>query len=980
MEHFSQAANFAGLDLHHSPEDLEEGFLTQADNFVMEGTNLVLRPGLTGMFPAAISTAWTTAAYEPISFTDANQNSWIVLTASGKLWKTQRGTNTWSEILLNTGGSVGCNSAESRLRRSGKWGYMIDGSAVGGSTRTDGSPDGSIYRFDLNTATVMGNFATPNTPTATQSNQTLIDCSSLTPWSTTAGANSANLVTNPGFESSFTGWTQSWADGRIFSPGRNGSANCSLIDNDYGSNIGSITGGQNDRLSQVVTAPLIPGSTTAHSRRYQFSIWGDNRSSGSNTKTLTIVLQAINAGGQVVDSTKQNLDYTNSGWKQTSFNWQIDPQAPEPVSIKIVIGNATRYSGNDALYIDDVSLSAISTALVLSQPSGNSIGIANQSEFIGSDHIVYTISGSTVDYSKNNIISVAYSLLNTSVQPPNMTVTLTQRTNATLSATTGKVFFDIEKTNFFFDISGLPLNIRTDVGTVSFNLTDDLPAGTAAGPLFSFGPIIASGNLSINESPYTWLVTEAAPAASPPTETPASLISNAIIPTSTLATAKVSVGPLVNTSQTVYNLYRYGGSNTGGIYTLVAQAFVANDTQYGTPNPYVTWNHTTGVFVDNTPDEWLLGHPQLPVGADNPPLGAQAVASWQNRLWLAVGSKIYGSWASDVNESSQLHFTNINIPDDPQAILKGATFSSGGTDNDPVQAMFPFGTSLIVFKKRSVWVLSGSDPSNFTLNSYLIDAGIGLVAPRAACINENQVWFLGPNGVNVFNGSTISPVSTLIDKAFPNTGDIQPSSPIRNSYMVHHGYRLFLFMPDTLSTRNNIAYVFDNRNSAWTKLLNQPITSGVSFGSAAGNKALFLAGFLNSVATTGQLFELAGIADTPLQGGASSPISFAVTTRAYGREGTGEYYWTRKAAQAIRFHLVTNTASVINLRVYGDNGVSVWGPKTYNAVAPITTAWVRTPSNSRGQTLQGHVDGSSVGPLTVNSLALEFSEGYTRNG
>ena len=71
--------------------------------------------------------------------------------------------------------------------------------------------------------------------------------------------------------------------------------------------------------------------------------------------------------------------------------------------------------------------------------------------------------------------------------------------------------------------------------------------------------------------------------------------------------------------------------------------------------------------------------------------------------------------------------------------------AGGDTDGDPITGIAVAYGSLIIFKRNSIYAVSGTTSSDFSLSQ--IGRSVGLVSDGAHCNADNDVWFLGPSGM-----------------------------------------------------------------------------------------------------------------------------------------------------------------------------------------------------------------------------------------
>lgn len=146
------------------------------------------------------------------------------------------------------------------------------------------------------------------------------------------------------------------------------------------------------------------------------------------------------------------------------------------------------------------------------------------------------------------------------------------------------------------------------------------------------------------------------------------------------------------------------------------------------------------------------------------PTGALDLAVYQNRIWVLGGKDVAGGGTT--NSPTMLYFTNpiaggggVSSSDwkDPVSGLSNK-ISLGGDGYDTGVALAVCGRSgLLIFRRRSVWLLRGTTSANYTLIP--ISREVGAVDPRAVVETDRGVYFLSHRGLMFTNGAQIVDVS-----------------------------------------------------------------------------------------------------------------------------------------------------------------------------------------------------------------------------
>lgn len=386
------------------------------------------------------------------------------------------------------------------------------------------------------------------------------------------------------------------------------------------------------------------------------------------------------------------------------------------------------------------------------------------------------------------------------------------------------------------DISTVPSTILSGAQYLYLQIVNDLTDSVDLTNLATFGAISAAGNFSVNTADYYWYVTETAVIdpynqiqsnPSPPTLT--------FTPSMVQAQADITLpaGYPQNAVTTEYNFWRIGGVWSDP--RLIATVPVNADVAYGSDplNPYYSWNHTTKTLLDNTPDIFLAVATLMSFSRDPMPTNINALTEYNGRLFAAVGNIIYVSWLYNSDNSAPLYTTLVLNLDDPDYPIEGANFpvSSDVTDTvvrmvpygTPVQAANEFGGGLAVYCKRSVWLLQGTNSSNFSLQQYPYTPGVGLIAFHGVTrIDADRMAFMGPDRLHLFppqNDSSSKdpglPIQPQLYPVPPQT--LQNQVAFSKSWMVFHDQKIFLGCPIPEGSANTVAWVYDLRVGGWTR-------------------------------------------------------------------------------------------------------------------------------------------------------------------
>lgn len=147
------------------------------------------------------------------------------------------------------------------------------------------------------------------------------------------------------------------------------------------------------------------------------------------------------------------------------------------------------------------------------------------------------------------------------------------------------------------------------------------------------------------------------------------------------------------------------------------------------------------------------------------PVGAVDVRTFLNRIFILGGSvpgtttPVYTTrifWSADLGNGTT-----------PLADLTSSFQSGGvtnqiileGTSNDYGVGMAILNGRLVILRRQSTYMMTGTSPENFIVRKI---AGVGCVDPGSILEWDNGVYFISDTGLVFFDGSSIDPISPPI--------------------------------------------------------------------------------------------------------------------------------------------------------------------------------------------------------------------------
>lgn len=198
---------------------------------------------------------------------------------------------------------------------------------------------------------------------------------------------------------------------------------------------------------------------------------------------------------------------------------------------------------------------------------------------------------------------------------------------------------------------------------------------------------------------------------------------------------------------------------TGGwdafTYTFIATASTA--TTYGVLG---NTNNAT-IFVDDVTLNFTgiqtITHSQLPILSN--------ILFHKNLLWgqsAADPNKLIWSEAPGNDDGAGNLWYNAYLS---TSFLYCPTSKA----SDPITAIASFQDNLYVFTRSGKWTLYGSDPGSFLLRQ--ATGKKGCVSQKGLFVDENDMYFVGADGLYRFNGSKDDILSQLVQNVFENIAD-----------------------------------------------------------------------------------------------------------------------------------------------------------------------------------------------------------------
>lgn len=216
------------------------------------------------------------------------------------------------------------------------------------------------------------------------------------------------------------------------------------------------------------------------------------------------------------------------------------------------------------------------------------------------------------------------------------------------------------------------------------------------------------------------------------------------------------------------------------------------------------WNGTSMTTLGNVANN----NYSAPSGA-NAPL-ARLIADHSGHMW----------WADTVESGtrfrSRLRFSH---PLQPENFASDDYFDIEPDDQtNEITALVPFRNMLLVFKKRGVFAVFGTDRDSFVVERLSTEAGVG--SQEGVAVNSGVAYWWSPDGnVFAFNGSGVVPIGTRIVNV------------VRDGTVIAGGDHRVLWGDEKLwvslakSSGGRVLFVYDpavGQQGAWTQFSFEP--------------------------------------------------------------------------------------------------------------------------------------------------------------
>ena len=164
-------------------------------------------------------------------------------------------------------------------------------------------------------------------------------------------------------------------------------------------------------------------------------------------------------------------------------------------------------------------------------------------------------------------------------------------------------------------------------------------------------------------------------------------------------------------------------------------------------------------------------------------------------------------WVVDASDTTKLVFSELGTYN--QWLSTSFIYAPSPKSGDPIVGLKVFQDNLIIFTRKTKYILFGDDPGNFVLRQS--SGKKGAVNQNVIASDPNYIYYLSDDGVYRYNGSEDELVSDTIQTEIDTIVDkTECSAVIHNNY-----YRLYY--GTTGSTVNDSCVLWDSLNKFWLR-------------------------------------------------------------------------------------------------------------------------------------------------------------------
>ncbi len=222
------------------------------------------------------------------------------------------------------------------------------------------------------------------------------------------------------------------------------------------------------------------------------------------------------------------------------------------------------------------------------------------------------------------------------------------------------------------------------------------------------------------------------------------------------------------------------------------------------------------------------------------PRFVQDVISHFNRIFVAGARQPGGAdynpsqvfWTIDGGTTA---FTDVVTDWQDPVSGRANSVTVGGEDSDFIVAFGRARGNLVIFKRRSVWILYGTSVEDMTLRQ--LRTSIGCIDPRSVVLADNGVFFASQQGFEFFDGSAFQVVSQPVADTWLEFSNRGPAAATTNYAYIAASALPNNYLLVALGVDPHVAFAADGAevnwlyhipSGAWTRLTSAISTMNLS--------------------------------------------------------------------------------------------------------------------------------------------------------
>jgi hypothetical protein len=190
---------------------------------------------------------------------------------------------------------------------------------------------------------------------------------------------------------------------------------------------------------------------------------------------------------------------------------------------------------------------------------------------------------------------------------------------------------------------------------------------------------------------------------------------------------------------------------------------------------------------------------------------AKYTASWKNYLFIAGEGYIGGT-----KYKNRVWFSNLGDPD--TVTTASDYFDVGKSDGQEITGIWPLGEFLVIFKRRSIFILTGNSPDEWKLSASInnlvnIANSIGCVSAKSIVQVGNDLWFMSDDGIRSIkkNEQGAVPLMGQVSSNINTTIDSINKGAYNKICGTYFDNKVYMAIPTGSSTENDVVMVANTR-------------------------------------------------------------------------------------------------------------------------------------------------------------------------